>query len=75
MPMTPDPNALAALEQFAGEPPPPMPAGGSPAPVPCGVCGSTIDPVTGAPIDGGGMDPMGGEMPPPAPDAGMMPGF
>lgn len=48
--MTPDPSKLAALESFAAEAPAPMPA--APAPVTCGSCGATIDPVTGAPVDG-----------------------
>ena len=44
-----DPNQMAALDSFAATPP--SPAG--PAPVPCGACGTIIDPVTGEVVDSG----------------------
>jgi hypothetical protein len=53
-PPMPDPDAAmkqAALEQALGG------AGGAPGTVTCGVCGSSIDPVSGAPA--GGAPPMG----------------
>lgn len=58
--MAVDPNMLAALESFAGDP---ASAGGGPAPVLCKVCDTLIDPVTGDPAG-----PIGGT-PAPAPAA------